>query len=586
MKKSEGRPQRGLIRGAMGAGVTALGLLLSSTIAGAGDAPNFLVIVADDVGFSDLGVMGSEIATPHLDALAGQGTVLTDFYVSPFCSPTRAMLMTGADNHQVGFGAMTELIPPQLRETPGYEGYLNERAAPFPQFLQDAGYNTYLTGKWHLGTIPEASPDKMGFDRSYALMQGGAGHFDQTGIIATDPDKPPKALYRENGAEVDLPADFYSSSFFVDKMIDYIEEDRASGQPFFSYLAFTAPHWPLQARQDDIARYEGVYDAGYDAIRDSRMKAMIDLGYFPQGTDAFAGNEAWPRWDSLDAGQQQAEARRMAVYAAMVEAMDREIGRMVDYLDRTDQLDNTYILFFSDNGADGNTPSDVASTREWIKRSFDNSVANTGNVDSYVDYGPGWAQVGSTPLRLYKAFLHEGGIRVPAISVLPAALRPDMAQPRSAAVAHVMDVAPTILDMAGVDAPGDTYRGRPVAGLMGASMLPHLRGEAVQVHADDHVIGWELQGRKALRKGDWKIVYANAPWGRDEWELYNIKADPTESDDLAEAHPDKLAELAADYEAWAARTGTVDLTELGRTVGYSNGLSYYDDLSESAASKN
>lgn len=565
----------------LGAAMTALGLLLSSSAVLADQRPNFLVIVGDDVGFSDLRLMGGEIATPNLDALAAQGTLLTNFYVAPFCSPTRAMLMTGADNHQVGFGAMTELVPPEILQTPGYEGFLNDHAVTFPQFLQDAGYNTYLSGKWHLGTIPEASPDKRGFDRSYALVQGGAGHFDQTGIIAVDPQKSPKALYREDGIEVDLPKDFYSSTFFVDKMIEYIEQDKAGGDPFFAYLAFTAPHWPLQARDEDIAKYEGVYDAGYDAIRDSRLKAMITKGLIPEETTAYPGNDAWPSWDALTPDQQRAEARRMAVYAAMVEAMDREIGRMIAYLEESGQLDNTFILFTSDNGADGNTPSDVASTREWIKRTFDNSVANTGSVTSYVDYGPGWAQVGSTPLRLYKAFLYEGGIRVPAITLMPKSMRPEAGPSRSEAFAHVMDIAPTILDLAGVTAPKGTYQDRPVARMMGASMRPHLIGEASFIHDENHVTGWELQGRKALRKGDWKIVYANAPWGSDKWELYDLSTDPAELEDLALNNPEKLAELAAEYDIWAARTGTIDLTELGRTVGYSNGLSYYDDLSES-----
>lgn len=558
--------------------LSVLALLSSQGIAAADERPNILIVVADDLGYSDIGAMGGEILTPTLDALAARGTLMTDFYAAPFCSPTRAMLMTGADNHQVGFGAMTELVPPDVLKVSGYEGFLNDRAVAFPQLLQDAGYRTYLTGKWHLGVTQETSPAVRGFDRSYALVQGGAGHFDQTGIIAVDPAKSPKAIYREDGVEVDLPTEFYSSTFFVDKMIEYLETDKESDEPFFAYLAFTAPHWPLQAREQDIAKYEGVYDAGYDAIRDSRLARMTDLGIIDPGTEVYPGNNVWPDWSQLDAEQQRAESRRMAVYAAMVDSLDQELGRLVGYLDAQGELDNTFILFMSDNGADGNTPSDVAATRDWIKQNFDNSAENTGSATSYVDYGPGWAQVGSTPFRLYKAFLYEGGIRVPSIAVLPDALRPDQPTGPTDAVAHVMDVAPTVLELAGVQHPGQEYRGKPVAPIMGFSMLPLLAGKSDYVQDQTRSIGWELQGRKAMRKGDWKVVYSNSPWGTDMWELYNLSTDPTELHDLAGAQPDKVKELVADYNAWTTQTGAIDLTSLGETVGYSNGREYYEDL--------
>ncbi|MFV0386372.1 arylsulfatase [Paracoccus sp. (in: a-proteobacteria)] len=557
-----------------------LGMLVASAaplFAQPAGRPNILVVVADDLGYSDLGAFGGEISTPTLDGLAAQGTLLTSFYTAPFCSPTRAMLMTGTDNHQAGFGAMTELIPPEIRENPGYEGFLNDHALAFPQLLQQDGYRTYLTGKWHLGTTPERSPAMRGFDHSYALVQGGAGHFDQTGIIAVDPAVRPKALYREDGQEVDLPQDFYSSQFFVDRMIDYLEADKDSDQPFFAYLGFTAPHWPLQARAEDIAKYDGAYADGYDALRARRVSAMKDKSIIPAGAEVYPGNPAWPHWDTLAPHIQKAEARRMAVYAAMVDSMDRELGRLIDYLDASGDLDNTFIVFLSDNGADGNTAADVARTREWIEQTFDNSVENTGMPDSYIDYGPGWAQVGSTPLRHFKAFLYEGGIRAPAFAVLPKSQRSGRGGV-SAAFTHVMDVAPTILDIAGVAPAGDSFGGQPVHPMQGASMLPFLRGEADAVHGPDHVTGWELQGRKALRKGNWKIVYANPPWGTDRWELFDLSKDPSEMTDLSAQMPDKVAELDAEYQVWAARNGVLDLTGLGRTVGYSNGMEYYNDI--------
>jgi arylsulfatase A-like enzyme len=539
--------------------------------------PNILLIVADDLGYSDIGAFGSEIRTPNIDALAQRGTKLTSFYASPFCSPTRAMLLSGADNHQVGFGAMTELVPPEIRQNPGYEGYLNDRAVPFPELLRRSGYRTYMAGKWHLGTTPDRSPAQRGFERSYALTQGGAGHFDQTGIITLDPAKTPKALYREDGKEVDLPKDFYSSEFFASRLIDYIGERRSDAQPFLAYLAFTAPHWPLQARDEDIARYDGVYDVGYDVIRERRFARMKELGIVGSTVTQHPPHPAWPKWADLTPHQRKLEAKRMAVYAAMVESMDREIGRVLAHLERIGELDNTFIFFMSDNGADGNTPADVGATRAWIKAKFDNSLANIGRVSSNVDYGPGWAQAAS-PFRLYKAFLYEGGISVPAIAVLPRTSKPAGAGRKSDSFAHTMDVAPTILDLAGVAHPGATFDGRPVVPLMGKSMLALLSGQAERVHGPDHVTGWELQGRKALRKGDWKIVYSNTPWGRAGWELFDLSRDRAEQHDLSATHPDKLRELVDEYERWAKRTGTLDLTRFADTVGYSNGREYYNDL--------
>jgi arylsulfatase A-like enzyme len=566
----------------LGLVVQALALMTMAVAAQTGvKRPNILLIVADDLGYNEIGAFGSEIRTPNLDQLASQGIRLGSFYASPFCSPTRAMLISGADNHQVGFGAMTELIPAELRKRPGYQGYLNERAVPFPALLRQAGYKTYMTGKWHLGVPPDADPTRRGFDRAYALLQGGGGHFDQTGTIAVDPASSPKVTYREDGKEVDLPKDFYSSEFFAKRLIEYIESGRAESKPFFAYLAFTAPHWPLQARDEDIARYDGVYDVGYDQIRQRRLERMKASGLIAAEATYYPGHPAWPRWDDLTPEQRKVESKRMAVYAAMVESMDREIGRVLAYLEQIGERDNTFIFFMSDNGADGNTAADVGATRAWIKAKFDNSVANTGRANSYVDYGPGWAQVGSTPLRLYKAFQYEGGIAVPALAILPKAVAgqgPSAGGRTSQAFLHTMDVAPTLLELAGAKHPGTVYEGRPVVPLMGKSMLALLTGQVESIHAPDHVTGWELQGRKALRKGNWKIVYSNPPWGTGRWELFDLARDRAELNDLSAQHPEKVQELAADYERWAERTGALDLTKLAEEVGYSNGRNYYEDF--------
>jgi arylsulfatase A-like enzyme len=551
---------------------------LLAPAAAADQRPNVLLIVADDLGYSDIGAFGGEIATPHLDQLARSGLRLSQFYASPFCSPTRAMLLSGADNHRVGFGSMAELMTPQQRSHPGYEGYLSDRVLPFPQLLRDAGYHTYMVGKWHLGVREEHAPNRRGFEQSYAMLNGGAGHFDQSGIITQDPDKAPVALYRDNGQDVKIPTEgFYSSEFFASKLIAYLDADKADGKPFFGYLAFTAPHWPLQAPDEYIRKYEGKYDVGYDVIRERRLTRMKALGLVPKDMQAYVGNPAWPRWKQLTPQQQRIESKRMAVYAAMVEAMDAQIGRVLEHLRRTGQLDNTLVVFMSDNGADGNTVLDEGATREWARRHRDNSVENTGRPGSFAEYGPGWAQVGSTPFNMYKAFMFEGGIAVPAIFNMPGKAA---AGAISRAPAHVTDIAPTVLELAGVRHPGARYQGREVVPLEGRSMLGLLSGRQPQVH-DEFVHGWEFNGRRALRKGDWKIVQANKPWGTGQWQLFNVAGDRAELQDLAKRHPAKLKELLADYERYARANGVVEFEGLAERPGYSNGLKYYEDLDES-----
>ena len=540
--------------------------------------PNFLLVVADDLGYSDLGAFGGEIATPNLDRLARGGATMTQFYASPFCSPTRAMLMSGTDNHVAGFGDMAEFLNDQQRGKPGYEGYLNERVVPLPQVLKDAGYRTVMAGKWHLGNAEPQSPAARGFDRSYAMTMGGASHYgDQAGIVATDPAKPPKAIYREDGKSVDTPREnFYSSDVFASRLIQYLEETRGDGsKPFFAYLAFTAPHWPLHAPDADIRKYEGKYDAGYDTLRRARFERMKQLGLVAADSPVYIGHPHWPSWDKLSTEQKRAESKRMAVYAAMVDHMDHQLGRVLDHLRQKGELDNTVVVFLSDNGADGNSVYDVARTREWIHKDMDNSTENTGRPGSFIEYGPGWAQVGMTPLHLYKSFMYEGGISVPAIVWGP---KQRIRAQRRTQVAHVMDIAPTIYELAGTRHPGTSYQNRSVVPVKGKSLVSWLQGRQASVYGPNDVIGWELGGRKALRKGDWKIVYANKPWGEDGWQLYNIAEDRTESRNLAAARPDKLQELLAAWKQYVADNGVLEIEGLANRAGYSNAGLYYQDL--------
>lgn len=510
--------------------------------------PNFLIIMADDLGYSDIGSYGGEIATPNLDSLASEGLRLSNFHTSATCSPTRSMLMSGTDSHIAGLGNMAELMQPFQQGQPGYEGYLNDRVANLAEVLQEGGYNTYTVGKWHLGRSEELSPNARGFDHSYILVQGGASHFDdQMAIISVDP----KAIYREDGKQVSVPDGFFSTQFYTDKLIEYLEADRQNGKPFFGLLSYTAPHWPLHAPDEWLDKYEGRYAAGYEAIRQERLARMKQLGLVAANTDANVPMQGvLPDWEQLSDEQKRREARSMEVYAAMVDNMDHHIGRVIDYLKQTGEYDNTFILFISDNGADGNSPLGLPGNDVWMNEAFDNSLQNMGRKGSYIDYGAQWAQVSATPFPFFKGLTTQGGIQVPAII-----RHPDVSKPGSInnEVAHVMDVMPTFLELAGIQPPAGTFKGREVAALQGVSMLPMLQDKAMPERA----IGWELFGRKALRKGDWKILNMSVPYGTAGWQLYNLADDPTETTDLATSQPEKLKELLGEWDEYVARNNVL-----------------------------
>lgn len=539
--------------------------------------PNILLIVADDLGYSDIGTFGGEISTPNLDKLSIEGAQLTSFYASPFCSPTRSMLMSGADNHRVGLGDMAELMTNEQRGKPGYEGYLGAQVAAVPEVLRAAGYRTVMAGKWHLGNEEQQSPAARGFDKSYAMTMGGSSHWgNQFGIVALDAEKTPIAMYREDGKAIKLKEPFYSSSAFSSKIIEYLDETSVEGdKPFFAYLAFTAPHWPIHAPEEDIEKYIDRYKTGYDQLRNERLDRMKVLGLLPEDIAPYEGHPHWKKWDQLTEKEKASESKRMAVYAAMVDIMDREIGRVISYLDDAGELENTFIVFMSDNGTDGNSVYDVAQTRDWIHSAMDNSVSNIGKPNSYAEYGPGWAQVGATPFHLYKSFMYEGGIRVPAIVWGPGV---GVGSDRKSEVAHVMDIAPTLYELAGTRHPGTEFEGREVVPVQGRSLVNWLSGRAETVYGDSDVLGWELGGRKGLRRGDWKIVYANQPWGSGEWELYNVIDDPTEAKNVAEENPELMKDMLASWNDYVRDNGVLEIEGLADRPGYSNAGLYYEDL--------
>ena len=512
--------------------------------------PNILLIVVDDMGFSDIGPFGGEIRTPNLDSLSNSGMIFTDFHTAPTCSPTRSMLLSGTDNHLAGLGSMGEALLPNQIGKPGYEGNLNDRVVSIASLLRNAGYFTCMSGKWHLGEEVEDDPYHRGFQKAYTMLQGGASHFDDEWMMYANYTP----IYRENGIRVHVPRGFYSTEFYTDKIIEYIDS-RAAGQPFFAYLAYTAVHDPLHVPDEWLDKYKGRYDAGYDALRQDRLKKLKELGIIPPDAQPFPRLPMIPEWENLTDEQRKIEARRMEIYAAMVENIDYHLGRLFRHLKQSGSFENTLVFFFSDNGANGAEMHMYPGTDEaWVERNSDNRYENMGRRFSRIAQGMAWAQVSMTPYRLFKALPSEGGIRSPLIISGPSVA--DRGS-RSDAFAHVMDIAATILDAAGVDHPGISYEGRKIHPLRGHSMMKVFKGESDVVYESDTAVCWELFGFRAVRKGDFKLLWLPKPLGADDWQLYDLSKDPAELNDLSQERSKLRNEMIEIWNQYAAETGVI-----------------------------
>ena len=534
---------------------------LSGALAGTVEAkeaprPNFLVIVADDLGYSDIGAFGGEIATPNLDQLAANGAKLTSFHTAATCSPTRSILLSGTDNHLAGLGTMAELVAPNQRGKPGHEGYLSTRVAALPELLQAGGYRTLMAGKWHLGLTPAQDPHARGFQHSFALLQGGHNHFGLG--LTQDPAVRSGGMpgtYTEDGHVLaKLPDDFYSSDTFATKLIEQLKNSKAGKdgkKPFFAYLAFTAPHWPLQARPQDIAKYRGKYDTGFEVLRQQRLKRQVELGLLDPAV--IAHDPVLPNggWDSLSAEQKRTASRDMEIYAAMVDRLDQNVGRVIQTLKETGEYDNTVILFLADNGAEGVdlSRSELAPFKS-IATHADNSFDNRGSATSFVAYGPGWAQAATAPSWLYKAYATEGGTRT--VSFI-AGKDLGRKHPVADAFLSVADVVPTFLDLAGLPKPNGMFQGRNVEPIRGKSWVPYLTGKADRVYGPNDPYGVELFGSRALRQGDWKITDT----GNGEWKLFDLATDPGETRDLSPQQPARFQQLKDAWDRYAREVGVV-----------------------------
>ncbi|MEW4570007.1 arylsulfatase [Tautonia sp. JC769] len=487
--------------------------------------PNIVIILADDLGYSDLGCFGGEIATPHLDRLAEDGLRFSQFTNTARCCPTRAALLTGLYQHQAGVGHMVG-----DRGLPSYQGYLNDRCVTIAEALRPAGYATLMAGKWHVGSAPGRWPLDRGFDRYYGTPSGGGVYFKDTLRIRTE------VFFVEDDRRVEFPDDGYVTDVFTDHAIQFAKDAAASDRPFFLYLAHIAPHWPLQAVPEDIAKYEGRYDLGWDAVREARYRRQLEMGLIdPQWPLSPRDPEA-AAWDDLPADERAERARRMAIYAAQVDRLDQSVGRLVAALREADALENTLILFLSDNGCSAEGGPGGFSRGE--------AGAPIGTGLSYASAGLEWANACDTPFRKFKMSTHEGGIATPFIAHWPRGIaRTGQIEHQPG---HVIDLMPTCLALAEATYPG-ARNGTPTLPLEGRSLVPAFAGEPI----DRGPIFWEHQGNRAVRLGDWKLV---APHGKP-WELYNLALDRTELNNLADAHPQTVAELSALYDAWAERCG-------------------------------
>lgn len=540
-----------------------LGLILvlgAAAVGAAGERPNIIVLLADDMGFSDIGCYGGEIATPHLDSLAANGVRFTQFYNTARCCPTRASLLTGLYPHQAGVGHMLDETG-----TPGYTGGLNQKCRTIAEVLHPAGYRCYATGKWHVTRHTAADgpqdnwPRQRGFDRYYGTIHGAGSFFD------------PSSLVRDNtmlSAFADAeyqPSTYYYTDAIAEHASRFIDDHRQehSDQPFFLYVTFTAAHWPMHALPEDIAKYKGKYAAGYEPIRQRRFEKAAALGLIDPQQSMSPGDADWGQVSDT-----HWEAAGMEVYAAMVDRMDQGIGKIVDHLKQTGQFDNTLLFYLQDNGGcaepmgrSGNKehpniarpdqptfpplrPTDFAAEGSVPRQTRDGYPVRMGPkvmpgpADTYIGYGKGWANVSNTPFREYKHWVHEGGISTPLIVHWPqgiAAKGELRTQP-----GHLIDIAATCVDVAQAAYPAEAPP------LEGRSLRPAFANQALSREA----IYWEHEGNRAVRVGDWKLVAKHG----GPWELYNLATDRVESTDLATREPERVAQLTRLYDAYAQRS--------------------------------
>jgi arylsulfatase A-like enzyme len=520
-----------------------LGFVSTLVFAAESARPNIVFILADDLGYTDIAPYGSEVNTPNLSALAEQGVSFTNYHTAANCAPARAMLLTGVDSHLAGVPNIPEMLAPQQRVQANYQGVLGSDVVTVATLLEDGGYHTYMAGKWHLGMDFDKRPSRRGFTRTMAMMDSGADNWEQRPYLAIYE----QANWFADGERFTLPEDFYSSRFLVDNMIEFIDINLQDGKPFFAYLPFMAVHSPVQAPQKYIDRYMDFYNSGWDALRQQRLERAVALGIVPADT-AMVRMTTTGEWDALSEENKRYQAKRMAVYAGMIEAMDFHIGRLIEFLKQSGQYDNTIFIFTSDNGSEASGPDDP---RAFPKRLGPENLGYTLDYDnlglkgSFSTIGPSFASAAASPLAYYKFYAGEGGLRVPLI-IAGKPVAPQ--QQLTPAFAWATDITPTILSLTGISPPAQRYGGRPVQTITGRDLSPLLFGTADRVYNDDDSVGYELTDHGVLFQGDYKLVVNQPPVGDGQWRLFNIVGDPGETQDLASSEALRFQHMLSRYE--------------------------------------
>lgn len=497
--------------------------------------PNIVIILADDLGFSDIGAFGSEIKTPNLDKLARKGLSLKQFYNAGRCCPSRASLLTGLYSHQAGIGDMV-----QNKGFPAYQGYLNENCITIGQALKQAGYSTIVSGKWHVGLVPSAWAVNRGFDESFTLQNNGSSYYNSQPLYN---DGRTVTFLNGNKEIIRTDTSKYLTQAITDFAINALEKQRKKQKPFFLYLAYNAPHWPIQALPEDIAKYKGKYLQGWDKLRANRFKKLKALGMVNQNWELSKRFENVPDWDKLSVEEKEKWDTRMAIYAAMIDRMDAGIGEVLQKIKALGEESNTIVLFLSDNGG---SADDV---KNWNYVTQKNGEA--GSVSSIDSYESPWGNASNTPFKLFKKNTHEGGIASPFIAYFPNHIKAGIKSNRPS---HLIDIFPTLLDYAGIQYP-NTFNGKTLTPLEGISLKNEFEGKKSNIHK---ALFWEHEGSRAIRKGNWKAVAEN----NQAWELYNLRNDRTETKNLAKENPKILQQLITTHELWSKKVGVQDWNKI------------------------
>lgn len=508
--------------------------------------PNIVLILVDDSGLMDFGAYGGEARTPHIDRLAQNGLMFTNMHASPVCAPSRAMLLTGTDSHLAGVANLPEMLPEEYQSKPGYGGELNEKVQTIATRLKEVDYNTYATGKWHLGHNEKTLPTKRGFDRSYILGGSGASNYDSRGYL---PQKPHAHWYAD-GKEVELPEDFYSSKTYIDKTISFHEEEQNRDKPFFSYIAFQAIHTPVQAPKEFVDHYMKIYAKGWDEMRQDRFEKAKQLGLIPESAQLNKDIPRTKKWDDLSEREQKNYVTSMAVTAGMIEAMDYHIGRYVEYLTKEGMMENTIFIVTSDNGPDG---GDYSLAIPWtIKHGYHRNFEKNGGKGYYGFMGTGFANAASSPFSYFKYYTGEGGLRVPLIIN-----GKNIPINTSNAFSFFTDIAPTIYDLVGIS----TSANEGYAPVTGKSLFPHINDLSLPVYKENEGVGIEAASSSAYFMNGYKIVKNNIPDGDNVWHLHHIESDPGEVIDLADQEPKLFKKMLAAYAKYAKEVGVLEMPE-------------------------